>query len=310
MKKILVAGTVAFDEVTTPMGYSGKQVGGSATYLSLVAAHFNARIAIVSIVGKDFPETYLQEFEKRNIDTAGIEIHPREKTFYWKGYYYENMNKRDTLVTQVNALKDFKPVVPENFRQPDLVALGNLHPAIQMEILDQLENQPSLVMLDTMNYWMDNAYEELLAVLKKIDLLLVNEEEIRQLTGEYFLPDAVEAAMKLGPRHIIVKQGEYGSMLFTPEGYFSAPAYPVRRVFDPTGAGDSFAGGFIGHLSQYDRINLQTMKNAVVCGSNLASFCVEDFGTKKLLKLTRNEIDRRLSKFIRMTTFPLQNKFL
>ncbi len=308
MKKILVAGTIAFDEVTTPMGYSGKQAGGSATYLALAAAHFNADLGMISIVGHDFPLSYLKEFEKRNINIEGIEIHPVEKTFYWKGYYYENMNRRDTLVTQVNALKEFKPHVPPAHRNSDLIALGNLHPAIQLEILNQIEKRPALIMLDTMNYWMENAYEELLKVLKKIDLLLVNEEEIRQLTGEYFLHEAVSAVRRLGPSHVIIKQGEYGSMLFTPDGFFSAPAYPVKRVYDPTGAGDSYAGGFIGHLSRYECIDFEAMKNAVICGANLASFCVEDFGIKRLLNLQTEEIRNRLIELVNMTRFSLQNK--
>ncbi len=308
MKKILIAGTVAFDEVTTPMGYSGKRLGGSATYLSFAASFFSEQIGIVSVVGNDFPETYLDKFRDRHIDIRGLEISADEKTFYWKGYYYENMNKRDTLVTQVNALEGFNPVVPENFRDADLVVLGNLHPAVQMMVLDQLTRKPELVILDTMNFWMENSLPELKQVLKKADVLMVNEEEIRQLTGEYFIADAVKSVYAMGPEYVIVKQGEYGSLLFTPEGMFSAPAYPVEKVYDPTGAGDTFAGGFVGHLSRYENISVGEMKNAMICGAGMASFNVEGFGTERLEQITLDDIFYRIRNFVEMTRFPMQEE--
>ncbi len=308
MKKIIIAGTIAFDEVTTPLGHSGKKLGGSATYLSFASALFPARIGVVSIVGNDFPRKYLQKFTNRHIDISGVEISKEHKTFYWKGLYYENMNKRDTLITEVNALAYFNPVLPEKFKRADLVILGNLHPGIQQEILNQLSSRPDLVILDTMNFWMDTAMESLKKVISRVDLLLVNEEEARQLTGKYAMVHAAKKIMRMGPKYVIIKQGEYGSILFSQDDIFFAPAYPLEKVYDPTGAGDTFAGGFAGHLSLYDKIGLPEMKNALICASNLASFTVEAFGTDRLEEITRRDIERRIEEFIRMTSYPLQQK--
>ncbi len=308
MKQILIAGTVAFDEVTTPFGHSGKMLGGSATYLSFASAMFPGETGIISIVGNDFPETLLEKFRRRNIDISGVERSQTHKTFYWKGYYYEDMNRRDTLVTEVNALEHFNPVVPEHLKSPHIVVLGNLHPGIQSHILDQLENRPQLIMLDTMNYWMDNAPGELKEVISRVDLIMVNEEEARQLSHEYALPRAAEVIRRMGPRYVVIKQGEYGSMLFYPGGIFSAPAMPLEKVADPTGAGDTFAGGFAGHLTLYDRPGIEAMKNAMICGSNMASFTVEDFGTAGLEKATPESIGNRLNDFVKMTRFSLQTK--
>jgi len=307
MKKILLAGTLAFDEVTTPFGYSGKIPGGSATYLALAASLFKNESAIVSIAGYDFPKTFLQKFQERNVDISGIAFSRKHKSFYWKGLYYENMNRRDTLVTEVNALAHFEPLIPETYRDADFVVLGNLHPGIQKKILQQLESRPRLIMLDTMNFWMETTPKELKEVIGMIDVLLVNEEEARQLTGRYQLVHAAEKILRMGPSYVIIKQGEYGSVMFSHEGVFYAPAYPLETVMDPTGAGDSFAGGFIGHLSEYEKIDWEKMKNAVVCGSNVASFTVEDFGTKKLETLSREQLEERVKKYVRMTRFPLQN---
>ncbi len=311
MKKILIAGTIAFDEVTTPFGHSGKKLGGSATYLALASSYFkNNHIGVVSIVGYDFPEFFLDKFHKRNIDISGVEISQNHKTFYWKGFYYENMNRRDTLVTEVNALAYFNPEVPEKFRDSDLVVLGNLHPGIQQEILNQLRKKPDLVVLDTMNFWMDTALDSLLKVISRVDLLMINEEEARQLTGKYSLVHAARKILKMGPKYLIIKQGEYGSILFGKDIIFYAPAFPLEQVKDPTGAGDTFAGGFIGHLSGYKTFDNQILKNALICGSNLASFTVEDFGTDRLETISPAEIEERLKKFVHMTRFPLQEKIL
>ncbi len=308
MKQILIAGTVAFDEVTTPFGHSGKMLGGSATYLSFASAFFDNHIGIVSIVGNDFPEDFIKKFTSRNIDIAGLFQSEDHKTFYWKGYYYENMNKRDTLVTEVNALAYFNPVIPENFNTPDILVLGNLHPGIQAQIINQLKNRPELIVLDTMNFWMDHAWDDLIKVISRVDLIMINEEEARQLSHEFSLPKAARVIMNMGPKYVIIKQGEYGSMLFHPGGVFSAPALPLEVVKDPTGAGDTFAGGFAGHLSYYDQIDVEALKNAMIYGANLASFTVQDFGTNALENITKKEIQERLNHFVEMTKFSLQTK--
>ncbi len=310
MKKILLAGTLAFDEVTTPFGHSGRMLGGSAAYLSLAASFFPNQTGIVSVVGHDFGEELLDRFRRRGIDLSGVQRLENHKSFYWKGYYYDNMNRRDTLVTEVNALAYFTPTVPEAFRRPDLVVLGNLHPGIQAEILNQLQGKPQLTVLDTMNFWMENTRESLFQVIARVDMLMLNEEEARQLTGEYSLVTAARRIRQLGPRYVIIKRGEYGALLFYEGGFFSAPAMPLERVWDPTGAGDTFAGGFIGHLSGYDTPDTEAIKNAMICGANLASFTVEDFGTKRLEQLTKPEIERRLSDFVRLTHYTLQDKWL
>jgi len=310
MKKILLAGTLAFDEVTTPFGHSGRMMGGSAAYLALAASFFRNHTGIVSVVGYDFGEELLDKFRRRGVDLSGVQRLEKHKSFYWKGYYYENMNRRDTLVTEVNALAYFSPRVPSDFREPDLVVLGNLHPGIQAEILNQFTATPRLVVLDTMNFWMDNARDALMQVIARVDLLMLNEEEARQLTGEYSLVTAARLIRNMGPRYVIIKRGEYGALLFHDEGFFSAPAMPLEHVWDPTGAGDTFAGGFIGHLSEYDKPGVEAIKNAMICGANLASFTVEDFGTKRLENLTKEEINRRLTDFIRLTRYGLQEKVL
>jgi len=308
MKKILLAGTLAFDEVTTPFGHSGRMLGGSASYLALAASFFDNRTGIISVTGYDFTDRMLEKFSSRGIDLSGVQRLDKHKSFYWKGYYYENMNRRDTLVTEVNALAYFSPRVPKEFRKPDLVVLGNLHPGIQAEILNQLQASPQLVVLDTMNFWMDNAKESLFQVIARVDLLMLNEEEARQLTGEYSLVTAARLIRGMGPRYVIIKRGEYGALLFHDDGFFSAPAMPLEKVWDPTGAGDTFAGGFIGHLSEYAQPGVEAIKNAMICGANLASFTVEDFGTKRLESLTKPEIEKRLTDFVRLTRYSLQEK--
>ncbi len=305
MKKILLAGTLAFDEVTTPYGHSGRMLGGSATYLSFAASLFGPKTGVVSVVGDDFGDELLDKFRRRGIDLQGVQRLAGHKSFYWKGYYYENMNRRDTLVTEVNALEHFDPRVPADFRRPDLVVLGNLHPAVQARILDQLDARPQLIVLDTMNFWMDTARKELDAVIARVDLLMLNEEEARQLTGEFSIITAAKHIMQMGPDYVVIKRGEYGSLLFHADAVFMAPAYPLEVFRDPTGAGDTFAGGFAGHLSRYESFGFNELKDAIICGANLASFTVEDFGTRRLENLHRDEIRERMRKFVEITHYPM-----
>ncbi|MGE4345989.1 MAG: PfkB family carbohydrate kinase [Flavobacteriaceae bacterium] len=305
MNKLLVVGTVAFDAIETPFGKTDKILGGAGTFIGLSASNFDIEIGIVSVVGDDFPQEYLDLLTNRNIDISGIEIVKGGKTFFWSGRYHNDLNSRDTLETQLNTLADFKPVVPENFKDADVVMLGNLHPNIQMEVLNQLPERPKLVALDTMNFWMDCALEELKAVLKKIDVITINDEEARQLSGEYSLVKAAQKIHEMGPKYVVIKKGEHGALLFNDDEVFFAPALPLKEVFDPTGAGDTFAGGFSGYIAQSENISFENMKNAIIFGSNLASFCVEKFGTERMLDLRKDEIFRRLQQFKALTQFDI-----
>lgn len=302
---LLIVGTVAFDELITPFGKSGKILGGSGTYAGLSAANFMDDINIVSVVGEDFPEEHLENFRKKGISTEGINIVKGGKTFFWKGEYHNDMNTRDTLDTQLNVLADFDPIIPEDFRKSEFLMLGNLTPSVQMKVLDQMEERPKLVILDTMNFWMDIAMDELKAVLKKIDVLTINDEEARQLSGEYSLVKAAQKIFEMGPKYLIIKKGEHGALLFGEGEVFFAPALPLEEVFDPTGAGDTFAGGFIGHLAHTRDISFDNMKRAVIFGSALASFCVEKFGTERIAAITREEMNERVSQFIELTQFEI-----
>lgn len=302
---LLIVGTVAFDELITPFGKSGKILGGSGTYAGLSAANFMDDINIVSVVGEDFPEEHLENFRKKGISTEGINIVQGGKTFFWKGEYHNDMNTRDTLDTQLNVLADFDPIIPEDFRKSEFLMLGNLTPSVQMKVLDQMEERPKLVILDTMNFWMDIAMDELKAVLKKIDVLTINDEEARQLSGEYSLVKAAQKIFEMGPKYLIIKKGEHGALLFGEGEVFFAPALPLEEVFDPTGAGDTFAGGFIGHLAHTRDISFDNMKRAVIFGSALASFCVEKFGTERIAAITREEMNERVSQFIELTQFEI-----
>jgi len=306
MSKILVVGSVAFDEIITPFGQTGRILGGSASYISIAAQKLIDQIGIVSVIGYDFPDSYLQKFSDRHIDISGIEKLEDEKTFYWKGHYHKDLNKRDTLATEVNALAHFNPVVPEKFRDAQFLMLGNLHPAVQNDVIDQMKIRPDLIALDTMNFWMDTAWEELLKILKKIDILIVNEEEARQLSREYSVVKAAKVIQKMGPKYLIIKKGEHGALLFYDQDIFFAPALPIENVFDPTGAGDTFAGGFMGRLAKMGKTDFESMKNAVICGANLASFTVEKFGTERLENLSLEEIKRRQKKFIQLTQFHIE----
>ncbi|MDY7394642.1 PfkB family carbohydrate kinase [Aureibaculum sp. 2210JD6-5] len=306
MSKLLIVGTVAFDKIETPFGKTDKILGGAATFIGLSASQFNVDSGIVSIVGDDFPQGYLDLLKSKNIDTTGIEIVKGGKTFFWSGKYHNDMNTRDTLVTELNTLADFNPIVPENFKDTDFLMLGNLHPSVQMAVIKQIPNRPKLTVLDTMNFWMDNAWDELIEVIKKIDVITINDEEARQLSGEYSLVKAAQKISTMGPKYVVIKKGEHGALLFHKENIFFAPALPLEEVFDPTGAGDTFAGGFIGYLAQTRDISFENMKNAIIYGSNMASFSVEKFGTRRMEDLTKDEIQNRLKRFKELTQFEIE----
>lgn len=306
MNKLLIVGTVAFDAIETPFGKTDKVLGGAATYIGLSASHFNVQSAIVSVVGEDFPKEYLNLLSERNIETSGIEIVEGGKTFFWSGRYHNDLNSRDTLETQLNVLADFNPVVPEDFKESDVVMLGNLHPNIQKKVLAQLSVKPKLVVLDTMNFWMNCALDELKEVLKQVDVITINDEEARQLSGEYSLVKAAEIIQEMGPTFVVIKKGEHGALLFSGSHVFFAPALPLKEVFDPTGAGDTFAGGFTGYLTQSSNVSFRNMKNAIIYGSNLASFCVEKFGTERMESLLEQEVKDRLQQFKMLTQFDIE----
>ncbi|HAJ81153.1 MAG: sugar kinase [Zunongwangia sp.] len=307
MSKLVIVGTVAFDAIETPFGKTDKILGGAGTYIGLSAANFNVDSAIVSVVGGDFPQKYLDLLSSKNINIDGIEIVENGKTFFWSGRYHNDLNSRDTLDTQLNVLADFNPVVPEAYKDAEYVMLGNLHPLVQLSVLDQVKN-PKLVVLDTMNFWMDNTLEDLKKVIAKVDVITINDEEARQLSGEYSLVKAAREIEKMGPEYVVIKKGEHGALLFHKEKVFFAPALPLEEVFDPTGAGDTFAGGFIGYLAHTDDISFENLKNAIIYGSNLASFCVEKFGTERMKNLSKEDINMRLEEFKKLTQFKIALK--
>ena len=306
MNKLLIVGTVAFDAIETPFGKTDKILGGAGTFIGLSASHFNLQSAIVSVVGEDFPQEYIDLLKSRNIDVTGLEVVKGGKTFFWSGKYHNDLNSRDTLVTELNVLADFKPVVPENFKNADVVMLGNLHPLVQSSVLDQLSEKPKLVVLDTMNFWMDCALAELKDVMKRVDVITINDEEARQLSGEYSLVKAAAKIHEMGPKYVVIKKGEHGALLFHNKEVFFAPALPLEEVFDPTGAGDTFAGGFSGFITQSENISFENMKSAIVHGSNLASFCVEKFGTERMVNLTKEGVQSRLKQFKALTQFDIE----
>lgn len=306
MSKLVIVGTVAFDAIETPFGKTDKILGGAATFIGLAAAQFNIDATIVSIVGSDFPQTYLDSLSKRNINVSGIEIVKGGKTFFWSGRYHNDMNSRDTLITELNVLADFNPVVPENYRNAEVVMLGNLHPKTQLSVIEQMEVRPKMVILDTMNFWMNNALDDLHRVIKKIDVITINDEEARQLTREYSLVVAARKIHEMGPKYVVIKKGEHGAFLFHNDNVFFAPALPLEEVFDPTGAGDTFAGGFAGYLAKTNDFSFENMKNAIIYGSTLASFCVEKFGTERMENLTSDEIHKRLYQFKQLTQFEIE----
>lgn len=306
MNKLLIVGTVAFDAIETPFGKTDKILGGAATFIGLSASHFKVQSAIVSVVGDDFPQEYLDLLIDRNIDISGLEVVQGGKTFFWSGRYHNDMNSRDTLATELNVLADFNPVVPQDFKNAEVVMLGNLHPLVQTGVLNQMTSTPKLVVLDTMNFWMDCALPELLDVIKRVDVITINDEEARQLSGEYSLVKAAAKIHTMGPKYVVIKKGEHGALIFHNEHIFFAPALPLADVFDPTGAGDTFAGGFSGFIAQQGDISFNTMKTAIIQGSNLASFCVEKFGTERMESLKKEEVQERLKQFKALTHFDIE----
>lgn len=306
MSKLVIVGTVAFDAIETPFGKTDKILGGAATYIGLSASNFDIDSAAVSVVGGDFPQRYLDLLADRNVNTDGIEIVKEGKTFFWSGKYHNDMNSRDTLATELNVLEHFNPVVPEAYKDADVVMLGNLHPMVQQGVLDQMSKKPKLVILDTMNFWMDIALDDLHAVIKNVDVITINDEEARQLTGAYSLVVAARKIHDMGPKYVVIKKGEHGALLFHNSDMFYAPALPLENVFDPTGAGDTFAGGFSGYLANTEDYSFKNMKNAVIYGSALASFCVEKFGTERMQNITKDDIKQRLKDFKKLTQFNIE----
>ena len=300
---LLVVGTVAFDAIETPFGKTDKIIGGAATYIGLAASYFTSKINLVSIVGSDFPAEAITEMNDRSIDTDGLQIVEGEKSFFWSGKYHNDMNTRDTLVTELNVLENFDPVLPDSYKDSEYIMLGNLTPSVQMRVLDQLTEKPKLIVMDTMNFWMDVAMDDLKEVIAKIDVLTINDEEARQLTGEYALVKAARKIRAMGPRYLVIKKGEHGALLFHEDQIFYSPALPLEEVFDPTGAGDSFAGGFIGFLAASDDLSFDNMKRAVIYGSAMASFCVEKFGKENLEGLNREEVNERVKQFSNLVQF-------
>ena len=306
MSKLVIVGSCAFDAIETPFGKTEKIIGGASPYIGLAASQFkNVDPAIVTVVGEDFPKDYLDFLASRGINIEGIEVVKGGKTFFWKGKYHNDMNSRDTLATDLNVLENFSPVVPPNYKDASVVMLGNLQPSVQLSVIEQMD-KPDLVILDTMNFWMDIALEELKATLKKVDVITINDEEARQLSGEYALVTAAQKIQEMGPQYVVIKKGEHGALLFHGQEMFYAPALPLAKVFDPTGAGDTFAGGFAGFIAKTGNSSFENMKNALIYGSCLASFTVEKFGTERLAALTGEEITQRLRQFKQLTQFDIE----
>ena len=304
MSKLVIVGTVAFDAIETPFGKTDKILGGAATYIGLSASQFDIDGAIVSVVGGDFPKNDIEMLEDKGMNLEGLEIVKQGKTFFWSGKYHNDMNSRDTLATELNVLETFNPVVPQTYKDAEVVMLGNLHPMVQMSVIDQMNN-PKMVVLDTMDFWMDIAIEDLKKVIAKVDVITINDEEARQLSGAYSLVNAAKIIMEMGPKYVVIKKGEHGALIFYKNEMFFAPALPLAEVFDPTGAGDTFAGGFTGYLAKTADYSFENMKRAFIYGSCLASFYVEKFGTERMQNLTKQEIDIRLHQFKSLTQYEI-----
>ena len=302
---LIVVGTMAFDAIETPFGKSDRIIGGAATYIALSASNFVKPIKQISVVGGDFPQEELDHLASLGVQLEGVQIKKDEKSFFWAGRYHMDMNERDTLDTQLNELANFTPVVPESYQDAEFLMLGNLVPAVQMSVLNQMKNKPKLVVMDTMNFWMETAMADLEAVLKKVDVLLVNDSEARQLSGQYSLVKAAKTIMGMGPKYLVVKKGEHGALLFHGDKVFVAPALPLEEVFDPTGAGDTFAGGFVGHLAKTKDISFENMKTAIIVGSAMASFCVEKFGTTRMKEISKEDIQSRIQQFVDLVNFDI-----
>jgi len=302
---LLVVGTMAFDAIETPFGKSDRIIGGAATYIALSASNFITPIKQISIVGGDFPQAELDFLTSRGVQLEGVEVKKDQKSFFWSGKYHLDMNERDTLDTQLNVLADFKPVVPDSYQDCEFVMLGNLVPAIQHSVLKQMKTRPKLVVMDTMNFWMETAMPDLEEVLKHVDVLLINDSEARQLSAQYSLVKAAKEILKMGPKYLVVKKGEHGALLFHGDQVFVAPALPLEDIFDPTGAGDTFAGGFMGHIAKTKDISFNNMKTAIIIGSAMASFCVEKFGTTRLKEISKEQINDRIQQFVELVNFDI-----
>ncbi len=302
---LLVVGTVAFDAIETPFGKTDRIIGGAATYASLAASYFTDSIHLVSVVGDDFPQYSIKQFNDRGINTEGLQIKDGQKSFFWRGKYHADMNSRDTLDTQLNVLADFDPVIPTSYQQCEFLMLGNLVPLIQQKVMERLHKKPKLIVMDTMNFWMETAWDDLMETIRKVDVLTINDAEARQLTNEYSLVKAAQKILSMGPKYLVIKKGEHGALLFHEEQVFFAPALPLEDVFDPTGAGDSFAGGFIGYLARTKDISFENMKRGIIYGSAMASFCVEKFGTERLMNLTQEEVEARVQEFVDLVQFDI-----
>ena len=302
---LLVVGSVAFDAIETPFGKTDKIIGGAASYISLAASYFTKQSKLVAVVGEDFPNEFIQTLQNKGVDTEGLQIKQGEKSFFWSGKYHTDMNSRDTLVTELNVLGDFDPIIPASYQDCEYLMLGNLTPAVQQTVMNRLTKRPKLIVMDTMNFWMEIALDDLKKTIAMVDVLTINDEEARQLSGEYSLVKAAAKIQAMGPKYLIIKKGENGALLFHGKEVFFAPALPLEEVFDPTGAGDTFAGGFIGYLAKTNDISFANMKNAIIYGSAMASFCVEKFGTERIMNLTDEELNTRVSAFSSLVRFDL-----
>lgn len=302
---LLTVGSVAFDAIETPFGKTDKIIGGAGTYIALAASFYNNKQNIVSVVGEDFPEEMLNKLKNRNVNLEGLQIKKGEKTFFWSGKYHNDMNSRDTLVTELNVLEHFNPTIPDSYQGSDYLMLGNLSPQVQRQVIERLTVRPKLIAMDTMNFWMDIAMDDLKETLKLIDVLIINDEEARQLSNEYALVKAAKVIRAMGPKYLIIKKGEHGALLFHGDHMFFAPALPLEEVFDPTGAGDTFAGGFMGYIASTQDISFESMKRAIINGSALASFCVEEFGTERLMNITKKDLEERIEEFVALTNFDM-----
>ena len=304
--RLVTVGSVAFDAIESPFGKTDKIVGGAGTFITLASSFFVKEQGIISVVGDDFPAATLENMKANGIDIQGIQIKAGEKTFFWSGRYHNDMNSRDTLVTELNVLEHFNPIVPQAFQGADYLMLGNLSPQVQRMVIERMEKRPKLIAMDTMNFWMDIALEELKKTMALVDVLIINDEEARQLSGVYSLVKAAKVIRAMGPKTVIIKKGEHGALLFHEENMFFAPALPLEDVFDPTGAGDTFAGGFMGYIAATDDFSFENMKRAIIAGSALASFCVEKFGTQRLLELTKKELNARVKQFVNLGNFEMK----
>lgn len=302
---IITLGTMAFDAIETPFGKIDRIVGGSATYVAYAASHLTQPIKQISIVGNDFPEEEMADLKDRGVELSGVEIVADQKSFFWSGKYHLDMNSRDSLITDLNVLANFNPKVPDDYQGAEFLMLGNVMPSLQLSVIEQLQTRPKLIVLDTMNFWMETTMQDLKKVLLAVDVLMINDSEARQLSNEYSIVKAAKKILKMGPEFLIIKKGEHGALLFHKDQVFFAPALPLDEVYDPTGAGDSFAGGFIGHLAKTDDVSFNNMKTAIIVGSAMASFCVEKFGPQRLKEVTKEEIDARLEEFVQLVNFDI-----